>query len=389
METCDTEEPDEGNLHVRFCGGIGRAIADSTRTLGSTRALTDEDGDATDTYIYDAWGNQVTRTGTTANPFRWVGDVGYYWDDETGTFYIRARVYEPVTGRWMSQDPLGLIDGLNLYSASFVPNGMDPSGMWRRISRDVYESDVCHESLMDLAELVTGDARDWVCIWPTSGWWDDYPYASIGARANVSNLLGIIGRELKIVPRTSRNDGYLNGVRLLLRNDRRGGSLSTWNSGIHAARIVRARSAQGKFPIRWMTVGAHSGGGVDLGNRFGTKLFRAQHIFEVADEKDNSTNTLEHARRRIGPPRCWFTRDADIYGLGCHTDVWARDWAARILRTPATAHGTVHFLFANVRPNAVWFSSTYPTSTRVSATANTLADAFRLNPGWMEVGGTQ
>ena len=32
METCDTEEPDEGNLHVRFCGGIGRAIADSTRT---------------------------------------------------------------------------------------------------------------------------------------------------------------------------------------------------------------------------------------------------------------------------------------------------------------------------------------------------------------------
>ena len=32
METCGAEEPDEGNLHVRFCGGIGRVIADPTRT---------------------------------------------------------------------------------------------------------------------------------------------------------------------------------------------------------------------------------------------------------------------------------------------------------------------------------------------------------------------
>ena len=32
METCNTEEPDEGNLHVRICGGLGRAIAESTWT---------------------------------------------------------------------------------------------------------------------------------------------------------------------------------------------------------------------------------------------------------------------------------------------------------------------------------------------------------------------
>ena len=32
METCGAEEPYEGNLHVRFCGGIGRAIANPTRT---------------------------------------------------------------------------------------------------------------------------------------------------------------------------------------------------------------------------------------------------------------------------------------------------------------------------------------------------------------------
>lgn len=54
--------------------------------LGSTRALTDDGGDATDTYVYDAWGNEVSVSGSTVNPFRWVGKVGYYWDDGTGTF---------------------------------------------------------------------------------------------------------------------------------------------------------------------------------------------------------------------------------------------------------------------------------------------------------------
>jgi RHS repeat-associated protein len=74
--------------------------------LGSTRVLTNDAGVVTDTHVYDAWGNELAVSGSTVNPFRWVGRVGYYWDEGTGTFYIRARVYQPVTGRWTSQDPL-------------------------------------------------------------------------------------------------------------------------------------------------------------------------------------------------------------------------------------------------------------------------------------------
>jgi len=96
--------------------------------LGSTRLLTNEGGSVKDLYVYDAWGNGGDVTGTTVNPFQWVGRVGYYWDEIQGAFYIRARVYDPVTGRWMSQDPLGFADGLNLYVPYFVPNGTDPSG---------------------------------------------------------------------------------------------------------------------------------------------------------------------------------------------------------------------------------------------------------------------
>jgi RHS repeat-associated protein len=71
---------------------------------GSTRVLTDEFGTVTDTYTYDAWGNAVARSGATANPFRWVGQVGCYWDESAGAFYIQARVYDPAVTRWMSQD---------------------------------------------------------------------------------------------------------------------------------------------------------------------------------------------------------------------------------------------------------------------------------------------
>jgi RHS repeat-associated protein len=116
--------------------------------LGSTRALTNGDGNSTDTYVYDAWGNEVSVSGSTVNPFQWVGRWGYYWDDVTGTFYIRARAYEPVTGRWTSQDPLfypvanllltplflcsrdpiGYVDGQNLYANYLLFSSVDPSG---------------------------------------------------------------------------------------------------------------------------------------------------------------------------------------------------------------------------------------------------------------------
>lgn len=77
-----------------------------TDSLGSTRALTNVSQVVSDTYLCDAWGNPISSTGTTVNPFRWVGNVGYYFDTATGLFYIRARTYQPTIARWTSVDPL-------------------------------------------------------------------------------------------------------------------------------------------------------------------------------------------------------------------------------------------------------------------------------------------
>src|SRR3990172_2030038 len=109
LQAVYTNEPQEyGNLISQYRRGPMIWVPSYYHydALGSTRSLTDESGDATDTYLQDAWGNQVAISGSTANPFRWVGQVGYYYDDLLATFYIRARVYDPTTGRWLSQDPL-------------------------------------------------------------------------------------------------------------------------------------------------------------------------------------------------------------------------------------------------------------------------------------------
>ena len=100
--------------------------------LGNTSELPDSSGNVTDTNRYDAWGTQVSHTGTTENPYRWRSQAGYYYDEVSGQYYVRARTYSPTIGRWLSVDPLGFVDGLNRYVAYFVPGRVDPNGMAAR-----------------------------------------------------------------------------------------------------------------------------------------------------------------------------------------------------------------------------------------------------------------
>ncbi len=98
---------------------------------GSTRELTDENGDITDTYTYTAFGEEIAHTGTTENPFRYKGAWGYYTNSDTNDIYVRERIYEPTNGRWLSEDPLGQIDTPNQfwYVRNSPLSWMDPSGL--------------------------------------------------------------------------------------------------------------------------------------------------------------------------------------------------------------------------------------------------------------------
>ncbi len=71
--------------------------------LGSTLALTDGNEAITDTYRFYAFGETLTSSGSTINPFRYVGNLGYYNEAALALQYLRARYYQPRTN--MSHNP--------------------------------------------------------------------------------------------------------------------------------------------------------------------------------------------------------------------------------------------------------------------------------------------
>ena len=97
---------------------------------GSTIAVTDENQNVTDTFAYTAFGEVTERTGTSLIPFQYIGQKGYYRDELTGDYTARARKLSAVEGRWLSVDPSGFIDGMNvyLYVHHRPTTRLDPSG---------------------------------------------------------------------------------------------------------------------------------------------------------------------------------------------------------------------------------------------------------------------
>ena len=55
--------------------------------------------------------------------------TGREFDEEVGLYQYRARMYDAISGRFCSRDPIGSGDGMNLYRAYFIVNAIDPSGM--------------------------------------------------------------------------------------------------------------------------------------------------------------------------------------------------------------------------------------------------------------------
>ena len=98
---------------------------------GNVRQLTNSLGTVTDKYEYDAFGNDVYHTGTTPNNYLYRGEQ---YDPDLALYYLRARYYNPVTGRFLSRDPE---DGKAkdpaslhkyLYAGGDPVNAIDPMG---------------------------------------------------------------------------------------------------------------------------------------------------------------------------------------------------------------------------------------------------------------------
>ena len=97
-----------------------------TDALGSTVALTDSSQAVQTSYTYEPFG-RTTQTGAAdTSSFKYTGRE----DDGTGLYYYRARYYNPVLQRFVSEDPIGLSGGINAYSYA-INNPLsyvDPTG---------------------------------------------------------------------------------------------------------------------------------------------------------------------------------------------------------------------------------------------------------------------
>lgn len=98
---------------------------------GSVRYLTDPNGNITDTYNYDAFGNLINQTGNTPNNYLYAGER---FDSDIGFYYLRDRLLNAATGRFLTQDnfegdieqPLSLHK--YIYAHNNPINKLDPTG---------------------------------------------------------------------------------------------------------------------------------------------------------------------------------------------------------------------------------------------------------------------
>lgn len=90
--------------------------------MGNIIAILDSSGEIVVEYSYDAWGNHkikaYNQTVANANPFRYRS---YFYDTDTGLYYLKTRYYDPEVGRFLNMDAVDYADpetlgGLNLYS---------------------------------------------------------------------------------------------------------------------------------------------------------------------------------------------------------------------------------------------------------------------------------
>ena len=98
---------------------------------GDVVNLTDSTGEITKSYTYDAFGVEKNIDDSDTNAFRYCEE---YYDSESGTIYLRARYYDPSTGRFVSrdsyagknEDPLSL--NRYTYCHNNPTNNVDPNG---------------------------------------------------------------------------------------------------------------------------------------------------------------------------------------------------------------------------------------------------------------------
>ncbi|ECI0416243.1 RHS repeat protein [Salmonella enterica subsp. salamae] len=137
----EPEYTPERKIHLYHCDHRGLPLA-----------LVNAEGKADWSAEYDAWGN-VLRENNPHNMKQLIRLPGQQYDEETGLYYNRHRYYDPLQGRYITQDPIGLRGGWNLYRYTKNPVlQIDPFGLYNlyQLLYDVWHDDSYGTSSIDI-----------------------------------------------------------------------------------------------------------------------------------------------------------------------------------------------------------------------------------------------
>ena len=161
--------------------------------------LVDAEGNMVVQYSYDSWGKLLGITGSMAdtigvqNPFRYRG---YYYDNETGMYYLKSRYYDPELRRFISIDRLEILEAkqdlydknLYAYCDNNAPARVDVDGnLWIAALIGAAVNVVsCGIAAKVTGQSYTGKDIFWAAVSGAASGWN--PYAGGIASALVASV---------------------------------------------------------------------------------------------------------------------------------------------------------------------------------------------------------
>jgi RHS repeat-associated protein len=162
-----------------YTGGVTKTYYAIRDHLGSVHAMVDETGAIIEQYRMDAWGRTTVYNGSGATLAKSAIGNRYVWQGReiswvTGLYHFRARTWDPVSGRFLSNDPIGISGGLNMYilAGNCVTMWRDPFGL---SARDV---EVMRRIFKETVANMTAAGRRYPWSWwnNVGAGWFDRPY---------------------------------------------------------------------------------------------------------------------------------------------------------------------------------------------------------------------
>ncbi|MET0465389.1 MAG: RHS repeat-associated core domain-containing protein [Chitinophagaceae bacterium] len=258
----------------------GRSYYYHNNATGSVMAVTDSNGTVVERYEYDAFGRRsvfspeyAVRTVSAIDNS--IGFTGKIYDTEAGLYYSRARVYDPVNGRFLQRDPLGYVDGFNNYAyvANDPVNYVDPLGTIRWKQAGIAFAGVVGNGLGVAGGVALGAATSWTGIGAVVGGAVAVKSA-YGFGANLGNLVQALRDEDPGSTGALLNDlaKWYDPCNESLQNWATGADLGLDVIGVGVA--GRLALAATKITSKGTTVLGHYPDYVNLANELGARRFQ-------------------------------------------------------------------------------------------------------------------